>query len=119
MLESLSYSHSERFLAGLVQRGDHSPPINDHQCGLSSIPRLGVICTRVIGFLGSLLCAERFFSEYSVFPSPQKPIVDLISVYSVPKEKVSTLNESSLLFRLLMIEEWYRQSLLNHRRSSF
>ena len=36
-----------------------------HQCGLGSIPRLGVICG--LTFVGYLLCTERFFSGYSGF----------------------------------------------------
>ena len=40
-----------------------------------------------VEFVGSLLCSERFFSgSDSGFPSPKKPIFDLISVafVSVP-----------------------------------
>ena len=38
------------------------------QCGPGSISRLGVS----IEFVGSLLCSERFFSEYSGFPLSSK-----------------------------------------------
>ena len=40
-----------------------------HQCGLGSIPGLGVMWAE---FVGSLLCSERFFSGYSSFPLSSK-----------------------------------------------
>ena len=40
-----------------------------HQCGPGSIPTLSVMW---IEFVGSLLCYERFFSEYSGFPLSSK-----------------------------------------------
>ena len=48
-----------------------------HQCGPGSIPRLGVICGLSLLVLFS---APRGFSPGTtpVFPSPQKPIFDLI-----------------------------------------
>ena len=60
---------------------------NSHQCGPGSISRLGVICGLSLLVLYS---APRGFSPGTpVFPSPHKPIYDLIcvnliSVYSVP-----------------------------------
>ena len=50
-----------------------------HQCGLGSIPRLGVICGLSLLVLYS---APTGFSPGStpVFPSPQKPTFNLICV---------------------------------------
>ena len=44
-----------------------------HQCGLGSIPRLGVIC----GLSLLVLYSERFSPGTPVFPSPQKTKFDL------------------------------------------
>ena len=50
-----------------------------HQCGPGSIARSGVICGLSLLVLFSSLHGE-VFSGYSGFPSPQKPLFDLISV---------------------------------------
>ena len=59
-----------------------------HQCGPGSIPRFGVICGLSLLVLDS--APSGFSPGTPVFPSPQKPKVDLIcvnlliSIYSVP-----------------------------------
>ena len=49
-----------------------------HQCGLGSIPRLGI--TYKVEFVGSLLCTERFVSGFSGFSLSSKATYDLVSV---------------------------------------
>ena len=58
-----------------------------HQCGPGSIPRSGVKC----GFVGSLLCTERFSPGTPVSPLLKKPKFEFDSIvlidnliYSVP-----------------------------------
>ena len=49
-----------------------------HQCGLGSIPRLGVICGLILLVLYSVL--RGFSPGTPVFPSPQKPTFYLLCV---------------------------------------
>ena len=64
-----------------------------HQCGRGSFPRLGVICGLSLLVLYS---APRGFSPgIPVFPSPQKPTVDLICVdlsLQCYEEKATVIN---------------------------
>ena len=69
-----------------VRRWRSGEVLPSHQCGLRSIPRLGVIY-RFVEFVGSLLSLERFFSRYSRFPLSLKTNIGFDfrqSGYSVP-----------------------------------
>ena len=68
----------QRLLPEGCRDGEVVRALASHSCGLGSISRLGVIMW--VEFVGSLLCTEKFLSGYSGFPSPQKPILDLICV---------------------------------------
>ena len=76
-----------------------------HQCGPGSNPGVDTICGLSLFVVGSLLCSERFFFGYSVFPSPQNPTLPNSNSTrnKVDEEPLSGCATSKSLFIYLFI----------------
>ena len=63
----------------LTMDGAMARGLSFQECGLGSVPRLGIIhVPKWVEFVDSLLCSGRPFSRYSGFPAPQKPTFKVV-----------------------------------------